>query len=257
MRRILFIFGSFCVGFNAARASHELGHVIALWLSGGRGVLITLHPFTWSFAGFQTNPNPLATAWGGVILGPSLALLLLLISWPFRKRAYLALVLTAMTAVCSLAHTGLYLLVGTALDAGDPGSLLRLGMPRPLLLGLGLLTIIGACFLTATFLSLIGLASGESLGRRALLLELGILPYLLLMLAYQLIHDDNPAGLRFWLVSIGAVPILILFIALSPHLLSASLRYKLSLPAIEPSWKAVVGSLGLGALVVVGELVVF
>jgi hypothetical protein len=58
---------------------HELGHVAAAWLTGGRVSKVVLDPFTISRTDLAENPRPLIVVWGGPILGVVLPLALWLI----------------------------------------------------------------------------------------------------------------------------------------------------------------------------------
>jgi Peptidase M50B-like len=58
---------------------HELGHVLAAWLTGGRVAKVVLDPLTISRTDLAENPRPLIVTWGGPILGVFLPLALWLI----------------------------------------------------------------------------------------------------------------------------------------------------------------------------------
>lgn len=54
---------------------HELGHVLAAWLTGGTVSSIVLHPLRISWTGLSDNPHPQVVAWGGSGLGVGIPLL--------------------------------------------------------------------------------------------------------------------------------------------------------------------------------------
>jgi hypothetical protein len=54
---------------------HELGHVAAAWLTGGRVAKVVLDPLTISRTDLAENPRPLTVVWGGPILGVFLPLI--------------------------------------------------------------------------------------------------------------------------------------------------------------------------------------
>lgn len=233
MQRVLFIFSSFCVGFNAAMALHELGHAGAVWLVGGAVASITLHPFSRSWISYQSNPDPLAAAWGGIILGTLLALLLLLTVWPFRYKATFAAALIAMTAGFALGGNGLYLLVGTLAGKGDPARLFSLGMSKTLLLVIGLLLTAGGFLLIGAISPLFGLEPGESFTRRFLALELGLLPYLALSIGYHRLIAGRLETYSVALMSSAAM--LMWLAAIIIPVMPVAFRGRLAVPTVNPS----------------------
>ena len=66
------------LGFSwlAMQAVHELGHVAAAVVSGGRIDRVVLHPATISFTQLAANPHPLLVAWTGPIVGAALPVLI-------------------------------------------------------------------------------------------------------------------------------------------------------------------------------------
>src|SRR6187399_1568771 len=102
--QILLIVG--CLGFSwlAMQAIHELGHVIVARISGGKVQRVVLHPLTISRTDVDPNPQPLAVAWGGPIIGSVAPLLLLCCSQGWKRR----FLLTFFAGFCLIAN-GLYL----------------------------------------------------------------------------------------------------------------------------------------------------
>jgi hypothetical protein len=58
---------------------HELGHVVAAWVTGGRLSKVVLDPLTISRTDLAENPRPLIVVWGGPTLGVALPLAVWLI----------------------------------------------------------------------------------------------------------------------------------------------------------------------------------
>jgi hypothetical protein len=50
-------------------ATHEGGHIVVGWLGGGTLVAAELRPWHLPHSHFRPDPRPLATAWGGPVLG--------------------------------------------------------------------------------------------------------------------------------------------------------------------------------------------
>ncbi len=108
------------------QAIHELGHVLAAMLSGGRVARVVLHPVAISRTDFSYNPHPLFVAWSGPIFGILLPLTLYAIAeW---RRLPGAFVLRFFAGFCLLAN-GAYLAFGSIDRVGDAGELIRLGAP--------------------------------------------------------------------------------------------------------------------------------
>ncbi len=68
-RRSLRLMGLLVVAWYVMTLSHELGHVVCGWLSGGKLVYLDLRPWALPQSMFDPDPNPLARLWGGPILG--------------------------------------------------------------------------------------------------------------------------------------------------------------------------------------------
>jgi hypothetical protein len=106
------------------QAVHELGHVVAAWLTGGRVERVVLHPLTISRTDLADNPRPLVVAWAGPVFGAVVPVL----AWLAWAAARLpgTYVLRFFAGFCLLAN-GLYLGVGSFDGVGDCGDLLRHG----------------------------------------------------------------------------------------------------------------------------------
>ena len=61
----------------AMMAVHELGHIVGASLTGGTVTKVVLHPFTISRTDVSPNPQPLAVAWAGPMVGVLVPLVLL------------------------------------------------------------------------------------------------------------------------------------------------------------------------------------
>jgi len=141
MRRLLqFILIASTLGFCwlAMQAVHELGHVTAAVVSGGRISKVVLHPATISSTTLSSDPHPLFVVWMGPVVGAALPLLMLAIARSLKMRcAYLA---QFFAGFCLIAN-GAYLACGSFQGVGDAGVLLRHGTPIWLLWLFGVLTI--------------------------------------------------------------------------------------------------------------------
>lgn len=138
----------------AMQATHEFGHILAAWLTGGTVERVILQPLAISRTDVSPNPSPLAVAWAGPIVGVALPLLLsTLCHWRFRSRRVSGaiadvaqvprrrvvdprLLADFFAGFCLIAN-GAYIGVGSFDRIGDAGDLLRHGSPQWLLIAFG------------------------------------------------------------------------------------------------------------------------
>jgi len=59
--------------------AHELGHILVGWAGGGKLVRADLRPWALPHSLFAPDPYPLATLWGGPILGVAIPVVLALV----------------------------------------------------------------------------------------------------------------------------------------------------------------------------------
>jgi hypothetical protein len=145
-RRLLLIAVLVYLSWLAMQAIHELGHVVAAWLTGGAVVRVVIHPLAISRTDVTPNPAPLIVAWGGPIVGAAVPLLMMLVGrcWPSgcRARGYADF----FTGFCLIAN-GAYIGIGSFDRVGDAGDLLRHGSPQWLLVAFGVAAISAGLFI--------------------------------------------------------------------------------------------------------------
>lgn len=106
---------------------HECGHVVHCLATGGRILQVVLHPLEVSRTEFSSNPSPQFAAWGGVLWGSIVPLLLYAtVSAADWKHAHLA---RFFAGFCLVAN-GVYFVVGSIELAADPADLVRFGANR-------------------------------------------------------------------------------------------------------------------------------
>jgi hypothetical protein len=117
---------------------HELGHIIAARLTGGRVEKVVLHPLTISRTEVSPNPHPRVVAWAGPILG----VLYPLVLWAIMRALWpsVAFVPRFFAGFCFIAN-GAYLGVGSFERIGDAGDLVRHGSPVWCLWAFGFIAI--------------------------------------------------------------------------------------------------------------------
>lgn len=135
----LLIVTTLAASWYAMMVVHELGHVLAAWLTGGQVIRVVLHPLAFSRTELSTNNNPIAIVWGGPIVGTLLPLALWLIARALRLR--LAFLLRFFAGFCLIAN-GAYLASAILEPVGDTDDMLRYGVPLWLIVAPGALALI-------------------------------------------------------------------------------------------------------------------
>ena len=128
-------------------ASHEVGHLIATLLTGGRIDRIDLSPIGFSQTHLTRTPHPAIVVWAGPVFGVLDALSgWLLARWWARSDETIAWMMPAFTFLvgfCLIAN-GLYIGVGWFDRVGDTGEMLRTGTPVAAMVAFGVVfTAIG------------------------------------------------------------------------------------------------------------------
>ncbi len=119
-------------------AVHELGHVIAAWLTGGTVTKVILHPFSISRTDVIPNPNPFLVVWGGPVIGVILPMIVLFVFHSVRTPlTYLA---RFFAGFCMITN-GAYIGIGSLDRIGDAGDMLKNGTPVWFLWLFGLITL--------------------------------------------------------------------------------------------------------------------
>lgn len=119
---------------------HEGGHVLAAVLTGGRVENVVLHPLAFSRTDVSPNPSPRWVVWGGPVVGTVFPLLLFGIS---RRMQWRETFLWRFFAGFCLVANGMYLGMGSFSQDGDPGDLMRLGVPQSALVAFGVIATLG------------------------------------------------------------------------------------------------------------------
>lgn len=113
---------------------HELGHVLAAWVTGGRVARVVLHPLAFSRTDLVENPRPMAVVWGGAVCGVLVPIAVWLVAAAVRVR--FVFLLRFFAGFCLIAN-GAYLASAAILPVGDTEEMLRLGVPLWLIVASG------------------------------------------------------------------------------------------------------------------------
>lgn len=122
--QVILIGSTVVASWLGMQASHEAGHVLGAWLTGGRVAQVVLHPLTISRTDLDHNPHPLAVVWAGPAFGVLAPLAIWLIA--VAGRASIAFLLRFFAGFCLVAN-GAYIGVGAFWRIGDCGEMLRTG----------------------------------------------------------------------------------------------------------------------------------
>lgn len=160
-------------------AVHELGHVLAAWLTDGTVMRVVLYPLAISRTDVSPNPRPLIVVWGGPLVG----VLLPILGWAFGSlmRIPFGYLLRFFAGFCLVAN-GAYLSIGSFEGIGDAGVMLQHGSPAWMLWGFGLVMMPMGFLLWHRQGPYFGLgASPKPVDARAAFLSLGLLIMTLLL----------------------------------------------------------------------------
>lgn len=107
-------------------ATHELGHILAAWITGGQVVKVVLHPLAISRTDVSPNPFPTFVIATGPIVGCIIPLFLwgaaAALKWQYAS-------LLRFFSGFAFAANGAYLVSVVIMPAGDTQELLTLGVP--------------------------------------------------------------------------------------------------------------------------------
>ncbi|PHS18408.1 MAG: hypothetical protein COA78_01935 [Blastopirellula sp.] len=135
----LILIGSFLpLCWFAMMGVHELGHVVAAWLTGSTVTQVVLHPLAISRTDVGPNLSPLAVVWAGPLLG---VLMPLVLYGLFHVAKLPGVYLARFFAGFCLIANGAYISIGSFAKIGDTGEMIDHGSPIGLLWAFGLLSI--------------------------------------------------------------------------------------------------------------------
>ena len=138
-RRLLIIWFCFASSYLAwllMCATHEFGHMLHAWGSGGSVSKLVLSPFAISRTDVHPNHHPRFVVWGGFIWGTAIPVVIWLIA-SFLKCRW-ASWSEFFCGFCLVAN-GAYLSSGFWSPSGDTRNLLRLGESPILMLAIGVM----------------------------------------------------------------------------------------------------------------------
>ncbi|MBT3291550.1 MAG: hypothetical protein HN904_08405 [Victivallales bacterium] len=253
VRAMIAFLGQYAIAYNATMALHEIGHAVGVTLSGGKVSHISLNPFSWCWTGYSANPQPMVAGWSGVVAGVLFALAPCVCMALFGRKPPRVLLLLG---IIGLAANGSYLLGGALARVGDGEYLMRLGVPRLLLVVVGVLLMFAAAAWFLLMQPRFGIPHSASFAQRCGLLLGGIGSYLLLTVVYVVVFKRRDLPPIACFAGIGAV--LIICASILATLLGTFLaEHGADGVADVPSWSYASAYAAVGLVVVLAELAAF
>jgi len=252
-QRFLIVLGVFVFVYNASIIAHELGHALNVVATGGEFNFIEVSPFSWSYAHHSSNPEPMATSWGGFLWETVFGVSVFFVLWIAKSRLSL---FGVVLAIASLAGTGIYMVIGAVLQIGDSASLIRMGTPPSVLIVIGstLMVLVGPLILPLGVL--LGVGKGRSRLRTTMVVFSPIAIYLLAMLGFNL--WTRPDEWLMWAASVGGGLFLVVVLSFVVHWIAPWCDGpETQRRAIPVNWRVCILSLALAGGVVGSEYFVF
>ncbi|MEM6757470.1 MAG: hypothetical protein AAF586_09905 [Planctomycetota bacterium] len=143
-RLVLLLIALAAVAWPLMMLLHEVGHLLAAWLTGGSVGRLVWHPLVFSRTEVFPNPHPLVVVWAGPVVGCLLPLgAERLMAWRWPNVAYLG---QAVAGFCLIAN-GAYIGLGWIDDVGDAGDMLFYGTPAWVMVAFGLVAVVAGFYL--------------------------------------------------------------------------------------------------------------
>lgn len=212
LRSGFLLMGALFAAVNIASFLHEAGHILGAWCTGGDVSGIVIHPFSWSYAHAFSINHEGVVIWAGSVLGSLFGIPITLSVLKWRRPG---LLIPLLVGVVACIDNGAYLLLGSVFKLGGDGTVLSAEYaPAAAVAAAGLLMVCTGMLLAIPLISVLGLRAEDGMAHRIAVFSIGILPYELITLVYQLFTDIK--GIGFWLSSAAAsVGFVILFSFLS------------------------------------------
>lgn len=144
LKHAVIAFAAVIASWYGMQLLHEVGHILAASLSGGRVKALHMPLFGFSRTDVHPNPHPTRVVWAGPIFGAlaPLSLLPIVIKAVHpRKHHPIRRLYTFFCGFCLIANGG-YLFGGAIMPVGDVSDMLRLGINRYAIAAVGLPFII-------------------------------------------------------------------------------------------------------------------
>lgn len=145
MKPLLILVGIY-PAWLAMMAVHEMGHVFHALISGGKVRRVSIPLWGFSFTELETNLHPRFVAWGGVIWGCLLPLVLLAALHVSHIKGAVNRYVAFFVGFCFIAN-GAYLFSAIVDPVGDAADLVRDGVSQYLLCFIGFLGLCCGLFI--------------------------------------------------------------------------------------------------------------
>jgi hypothetical protein len=246
-RQAIFVFGSLCFSIVASTILHESGHALATLLTGGKISSLVINPLGWSYVVYESSilPQPLFTAWGGILFSTIASIILLWIALQFQNPYW---VFIGFVGIFILLSNGMNFMMGLIYSTGDPALLYEYGVPIWIILLVGCLSAFGGVLLAILFQPFIGITPGDSFLRRLFILGSGIIFYRLLVTIYA--TTLNPDNLQFWINNFG-LNIIFIFIFVILATIARNSPFHKSIQPLQIDWRHGIFALFMGFISII------
>ncbi len=188
-RLIINFFGISAFALIAAVLLHELGHILALYITEGKIAHLAFQPFEGAKVIHQSirHENTAFIASAGILLGSLMGGLITASLWKFRNSFFAPFL---MIGVAAFGGNGLMLVLGSLTSSvGDVTKLIFLGIAKGFLFLLGLAFLLIGFILFFVLQRHLGINKSDSFLKRWYILAGGLMPYILCILIYNLVYN--------------------------------------------------------------------
>jgi hypothetical protein len=204
IKRGLLLFGSFIIAYNVSALLHELCHAAAGWFTGNYATGLSIHPFSWSYASFDSPISILTTAAGA--LGASLIGVILFVCC-YRSTKQWLMPVMLMSPMIFLYNGGYWLIDIVMKAGGDACRLIEYGIPSFMLYATALILVISGVLSFIFLIKKMALLTG-TFKDRLITLAVGIGTYIAALLTWHLLFNREEIGLWAACAAFGSVLIL-------------------------------------------------
>jgi len=249
INRIVLLAGAFTFAFLFGEMVHEYGHYFSHLIFGNSDVQVYLNPFGSSHIMGVTS-LPLiqmgVTSAAGPLFNLLMGSLTLLLLWKVKKPGLLPFLLWGPVAMIQESVTFTF---GFLTPGGDAEWIAAMGIPKVVIIGLGVLSLIAGLILLAVLLTNLGITTGESFGKRLVIVLLGMCSLMLIRFIYSAVI--MPASMIENLVPL-VFSLLLAIIVVMIQPVVKNIIWKNQLPPVKPIEKKdilIAGILGVGIFI--------
>lgn len=244
IKRGLLFFGSFIIAYNVSAALHELCHVAVACFDGNFTTGISIHPFSWSYASFD-SPNSILTTAAGALGASLIGFIIFICSYRSTKQWLMPVMLTG--PIIFLYNGGYWLIDIVMKIGGDASRLIEYGISSFIIYATALILIIAGVISFTLLIKKMEMLTGK-FKDRLITLTVGIGTYIAAMLTWHLLFNREEIGIWSTCAASGSVLILAL----------ASIPFKSQSKKMKAAgWKSIIAIDLIGISIIVFLLMLY